>query len=124
MNPLTSQVVPLLNDYFAAINAHDYQKYIALLTPQASEDLTAVSFSAGYSSSPNSGETLTGISTAADGDPVAQVTFISHQNVSTSAKRPGCTAWNISLFLAPGGSDGYLIGKSPAGYHASYAACP
>jgi hypothetical protein len=118
-----SSVADFLGQYFAAINAHDYQSYLSLLSPQVQQGLTQAQFEKGYRSTADSNETLVGISTAADGDLVAEVTFTSHQNPADSPDHSeSCTDWDITLYLAQGGS-GYVIDPAPAGYHASYQAC-
>jgi hypothetical protein len=119
----TTQIVTLLDSYFGAINSHSYQAYIALLSPQQAQGLTAARFSSGFGSTKDSDETLQGISLGPDGTTVANVTFTSHQNPAASVNgSESCTNWNISLYLEQGGS-GYVIGKSPPSYHAGYAAC-
>jgi hypothetical protein len=123
-NAAASSVATLVNQYFAAINAHDYQAYVSLLTSQEQQGMTATQFANGYRSTSDSNESLVGISSAADGDTVAMVAFTSHQNPADSVNgAESCTDWQISLFLAPSGG-GYLIDQPPSGYHASYAACP
>lgn len=121
-NPLVPPIVDLLDKYFTAINHHDYQGYIALLTPQEQQGLTIGQFYRGYRSTRDSAEMLQSISTASG--TVATVTFISHQNPADSYNhQQSCTSWQISLFLQQNGGT-YLIGKSPPSYHAYYAACP
>ncbi len=118
-----SSVATFLGQYFAAINAHDYQSYLSLLSPQLQQAMTQAQFDKGYQSTADSNETLVGISTASDGDLAAEVTFTSHQNPADSPDQSeSCTNWDISLFLAQGGS-GYVIDSAPSGYHASYQAC-
>lgn len=120
----TQQIVTLLDTYFGAINAHNYQAYIALLSPQEAQGLTTTQFDSGYASSKDSKETLQSISTAADDSIVARVSFTSHQNPAVSVNgSESCTDWHISLYLEQS-SNGYIIGKPPSGYHAKYAACP
>jgi hypothetical protein len=122
-NPDTAPIVTLLDQYFAAINARNYQGYIGLLTPQEQQGLTPAQFASGFRSTVDSGARFASISTAADGRIVAVVAFTSRQNpVDSVNHREACTNWRISLFLEPSGS-GYLIGKPPPGYQASYAAC-
>jgi hypothetical protein len=122
-NPDMAPIVTLLDQYFAAINARDYQGYIGLLTPQEQQGLTPAQFASGFRSTVDSGARFASISTAADGRIVAVVAFTSRQNpVDSVNHREACTNWRISLFLEPSGS-GYLIGKPPPGYQASYAAC-
>lgn len=123
-NPDASSVATFLDQYFSAINAHDYQSYVSLLSPQMQQGQTQEQFDHGYRSTADSAETLTSISTAANGDLDVAVTFTSHQNPADSPNQAeSCTDWKISLFLEQGGS-GYLIDAAPPGYRASYAACP
>ena len=118
-----SSVAAFLDHYFTAINNHDYQAYISLLSPRAQQGLTAAQFDAGYRSTADSAETLVSISTASNGDLAAAVTFTSHQNPADSPdQQQSCTDWNISLFLVES-AGGYLVDQPPPGYHASYHAC-
>ncbi len=122
-NANAASVAAFLGHYFTAINNHDYQSYVSLLSPQAQQRLTAAQFDSGYRSTADSAETLVGISTAANGDLAAAVTFTSHQNPADSPdQQESCTDWNISLFLLQSGG-GYLVDQPPPDYHASYHAC-
>ena len=122
-DPNASSVADFLGQYFAAINAHDYQSYLSLLSPQLQQEMTPTQFAKGYRSTADSNETLVGISTAIDGDLAAEVTFTSHQDRADSPdQRESCTNWDISLFLGQGGS-GYVIDPAPSGYQASYQPC-
>jgi hypothetical protein len=122
--PDTPAVTDFLNQYFAAINDHDYQAYTALLDPGLQQNMTAAQFDSGYGSTADSSEMLTGTSTAANGDTVADVTFTSRQNPAESVNhREACTDWQISLFLESNGTS-YVMGPAPAGYRASSTACP
>ena len=122
-DPDASPVAAFLGQYFAAINAHDYQSYFSLLSPQVQQGMTQAQFEKGYRSTVDSNETLVGISTASDGDQAAEVTFTSHQNPADSPDHSeSCTNWDITFFLARGGS-GYVIDPAPSGYQASYQAC-
>jgi hypothetical protein len=122
-DPDASSVAAFLGQYFAAINGRDYQSYLALLSPQLQQAMTQAEFDSGYRSTVDSSETLVGISTASDGDLAAEVTFTSHQNPADSPDHSeSCTNWDISLFLAQGGS-GYVSDPAPPGYHASHQAC-
>ncbi|HZR48617.1 MAG TPA: hypothetical protein VFB06_03780 [Streptosporangiaceae bacterium] len=117
-------VAAFLNQYFGAINSHDYQSYRALLSPPLQEGLTQAQFASGYRTTADSAETLTGISTAGDGDLAADVTFTSHQDPADSVDQTqSCTDWAITLFLSPDGNGSYLIDQQPSSYHASYQAC-
>jgi len=122
-DPDSSSVAAFLGQYFAAVNAHDYQSYLSLLSPQVQRGMTQAQFDKGYRSTVDSNETLVGISTASDGDLAAEVTFTSHQNPADSPDQSeSCTNWDITLFLAQSGS-GYLIDPAPSGYQASYQPC-
>jgi hypothetical protein len=122
-DPNASSVADFLGQYFAAINAHDYQSYLSLLSPQLQQGMTQAQFEKGYRSTADSNETLVGISTATDGDLAAEVTFTSHQYPADSPDQSeSCTDWDISLFLAQRGS-GYLLDPPPSGYQASYQPC-
>lgn len=120
-NPAADSVAAFLGQYFTAINGRDYQAYDALLSSAA--QVTSQQFASGYQSTKDSSETLTGISTAANGDMVAAVTFVSHQRSADSAGGTGtCTDWDISLYLTQSGG-GYLIDQPPPGYQATYSSC-
>jgi hypothetical protein len=122
-DPDASSVAAFLSQYFAAINTRDYQSYLALLSPQLQQGMTQAQFDKGYRSTSDSDETLVDISTASDGDLNAEVTFTSHQNPADSPDQTeSCTSWDISLFLAQGGS-GYVIDPAPSDYRASYQPC-
>jgi hypothetical protein len=124
-NPEIATVGTLLDDYFTAINNHNYSSYISLLTPAKQQDLTAQQFDSGYATTVDSGETLVSISSQANGDAVAVVTFISHQAPADSANhKESCTNWDISLFLVPDSSGGFLIGEPTSRYRATNSACP
>lgn len=122
-DPAAPPVAEFLDQYFAAINSHDYQSYVSLLNLNMQQDMTAQQFDSGYRSTADSSETLTGISTAANGDTVATVTFTSHQDPADSLDhKENCTDWNISLFLEQANA-GYLIDHPPSSYHAAYSPC-
>jgi hypothetical protein len=123
-NPNASLVATFLGQYFAAINARDYQSYLSLLSPRLQQDMTQAQFDKGYRSTADSDETLVSLSTAANGDLAAEVTFTSHQDQADSPdQRETCTNWDISLFLGQGGGSGYVIDPAPSDYHASYQPC-
>jgi hypothetical protein len=116
------QVVAFLNNYFGAINSHDYQRYSALLGPRVRRIETAPVFRSGYRTTSDTAMTLTRISAAGAGPVTAGVTFISHQAAADSPSHSRCTDWNILLVL--GNQRGrLLLQPPPAGYHASFRAC-
>jgi hypothetical protein len=122
-DPDASSVAAFLDEYFTAINTHDYESYLSLQTTQTQQELTVEQFDNGYGSTVDSAEVLTSISTATDGDTVATVTFVSHQNPSESVNgREACTDWSISLFLQQG-SAGYLMGQPASGYRPTDSPC-
>jgi hypothetical protein len=121
-NPAEPGVAALVNQYFSAINTHDYTAYNSLLEPQQQAADTLSSFKAGYGSTTDSNENLTGITSTGSGGEAAVLSFTSHQNAADSATHTTCTSWTITLYLKPNGSS-YLIGPTPPGYHAHFAAC-
>ena len=122
-DPAESSVATFLASYFAAINSHDYGAYQALFVSQIQQGMTQAGFDSGYLGTADSAERLVSISTAADGDTQAAVTFTSHQRPDAADSYEACTNWQVSLFLAQQGG-GYLIDETPPGYHAASAACP
>lgn len=123
-NPGAQAIAAFLGQYFSAINAHDYQTYISLLSPAAQQNFTEAQFQDGYASTTDSAETLVDVSTAADGDTVAAVTFTSSQTASQSVNQADtCTDWGISLYLGQN-SGSYVIDPPPPGYQASHSSCP
>jgi hypothetical protein len=121
-NPAEPAVTAFLNRYFTAINSHDYATYNSLLDAEEQKPDTRSSFDAGYGTTSDSAETLTGIAGTASGGEAATVSFTSQQSPADSPTKTSCTSWTITLYLQPNGSS-YLIGPAPAGYHASYRAC-
>jgi hypothetical protein len=121
-NAAVPSVETLLSHYFHSINTHSYQEYLSTLNALMQSKETASTFDAGYSSSADSGMTLTGLAASGAGGPTATVTFTSHQSPSQSVDKSSCNAWTLNLYLVPQGS-GYLIGPSPAGYQPTYSDC-
>ena len=120
--PVVRPIVSLLTSYFRAVNAHDYLAYRRLLDARMQADLTPALFGAGYRSTVDSGATLTGVSSAADGRATAVVVFTSHQAPADGPGNNACATWTVRLFLEDVGG-GYLIGEPPAGYRPSYQPC-
>ena len=120
--PESAQVDGFLASYFAAINAHDYQQYAGLLSPDRREQLTAAGFEQGYGTTTDTAASVVGIS--ATGPAIAAtVTFTSRQQSVPGADITGCTRWEITLYLRK--QDGtLLIGTPPAAYRASQSVCP
>lgn len=85
--------------------------------------MTQSQFDSGYGATADSGETLREVSSAANGDSIAQVTFTGHQSSAASATNSACTVWNVSLYLIPNAGD-YRIDNPPSSYHAGSAAGP
>ncbi|HEY0719247.1 MAG TPA: hypothetical protein VGD68_16665 [Streptosporangiaceae bacterium] len=122
-DPDSQAIAAFLDGYFSAINSHDYQSYMSLLSPQEQEEFTEAQFDSGYGSTTDSAETLTGISAAGTGDTIASLTFTSNQDTAQSVDQSeSCTNWNISLYLQSNGSS-YLIDPPPPDYHATHSAC-
>jgi hypothetical protein len=116
------QVETLLSHYFHGINTHDYAEYVATLNPTQQAKQSQSEFTSGYSSTVDSGMTLTHVSGSGNGGLTATVTFTSHQSPAQSADNSACNAWTLKLYLVPQGT-GYLIGPAPSGYQPAYSDC-
>jgi hypothetical protein len=116
------QVETLLSHYFQGINAHDYAEYAGTLNPAEQAKQTQSEFNSGYSSTTDSGMTLTGLSDTGNGGLTATVTFTSRQSAAQSVDKSACNAWTLNLYLVPQGG-AYLIGPAPSGYQPTYSDC-
>ena len=116
------QVEALLSHYFHGINTHDYAEYVSTLNPAEQAKQTQSEFSSGYSSTTDSGMTLTGLSGAGNGGLTATVTFTSRQSPAQSVDKSACNTWTLNLYLVAQGAS-YLIGPAPSGYQPTYSDC-
>jgi hypothetical protein len=116
------QVEALLSHYFHGINTHDYAEYVGTLNPAEQAKQTQSEFSSGYSSTTDSGMTLTGLSGAGNGGLTATVAFTSRQSPAQSVDKSACNKWTLNLYLVAQGT-GYLIGPAPSGYQPTYSDC-
>ncbi len=121
--PDARAVVSFLNRYFAAIDSRDYQAYRRMFSPAVRSALSRAAFTAGYGSTKDSLATLRSIGVVGPGQLNAVVTFTSHQQPGESPSQSSCTRWRVSLYLVRNGY-GYLLQTPPAGYAASFRACP
>ena len=115
-------VVAFLDDYFTAINGHDFQQYLTLLDAPLRKSETFSKFSAGYGTTADSGATLVGLAPGSGQAVAATITFTSHQSAADSPSRTTCTSWQITLYLHPQG-ESYVMGVTPARYSAIYRPC-
>jgi zinc ribbon protein len=120
--PAAVPIAGFLGQYFAAINNHDYQSYISLFVPAIAASETPQKFSAGYQTTSDSGAVLVSLARTPTGRWAASLTFNSHQDPASSPTHTACTSWAVTLYLRPEGTS-YLIGRPPAGYHASRQPC-
>jgi hypothetical protein len=120
--PGAASVAAFVSEYFTAINAHHYHAFKVLHIPQIQADMTRAGFNSGYPGTVDTAVRLVGISTVADGDTAAALTFTSHQRPNAADNEEPCTTWQISLFLTQD-SGGYLIDQAPEGYQAVSAPC-
>jgi hypothetical protein len=120
--PGAASVAAFVSEYFTAINAHHYHAFKVLHIPQIQADMTRAGFNSGYPGTVDTAVRLVGISTVADGDTAAALTFTSHQRPNAADNEEPCTTWQISLFLTQDGG-GYLIDQAPEGYQAVSAPC-
>jgi hypothetical protein len=115
------QVETLLSHYFHGINSHSYAEYASTLNPEQQAKQSQAQFNSGYSSTADSGMTLTSLTDNGNGL-TATVRFTSHQAPAQSADNSTCNAWTLNLYLVPHGSS-YLIGPAPSGYQPTYSDC-
>jgi len=116
------QVETLLSHYFQGINTHSYAEYASTLNPEEQAKQSQAEFDSGYSSTADSGMTLTALSGSGNGGLTATVTFTSRQSPAQSVDKSACNTWTLNLYLVPQGT-GYLIGPAPSGYQPTHADC-
>lgn len=116
------QVETLLSHYFHGINSHNYHEYASTLSAAQLASQSRAQFDSGYSSTTDSGMTLTALSGNGNGGLTATVTFTSRQSPSQSVDNSACNTWTLNLYLVSHGS-GYLIGPEPSGYQPTYSDC-
>jgi hypothetical protein len=116
------EVETLLSHYFHGINTHNYQEYASTLNATQLAKQTQSQFESGYSSTTDSGMTLTSLSDDGNGALTATVTFTSRQSPTQSVDHSACNAWTLNLYLVTQ-DGGYLIGPAPAGYQPNYSDC-
>ena len=121
-NPATPQVETVLTHYFQGINTHSYAEYSTALDAQEQANQPQSSFDSGYSTTTDSGMTLTSLASTANGGLAATVTFTSHQWPSKSVDNHACNTWTLTIYLVPRGT-GYLQGPSPAAYEPTHSDC-
>ena len=115
-------MLTFLDEYFNAINTHNYQEYLSLLDAQEQQNETPAAFRAGFRTTTDSDATLVGLTSTGTGLVAASITFTSHQAPADSATHTSCTSWDITLYLGMQGG-GYVMQLPPPGYKASYRAC-
>jgi hypothetical protein len=116
------QVETLLSHYFHGINTRDYAEYASTLSPAQQAKQSQSTFESGYSTTTDSGMTLTSLASDGSAGLVATVTFTSHQSPAQSVDHSACNAWTLSFYLVPQGA-GYLIGPAPSGYQPTHSDC-
>ena len=118
--PGATAIQAVISRDIQAINGRDYAAYLATQSP--GNAVTESQFQAGFESTQDSDVLVTGITTAPDGRPAADVTFTSRQQPQDGPDGESCTNWQVTMFF-DGSAGNYTIGAPPAGYHASYQAC-
>jgi hypothetical protein len=116
------QVETLLSHYFHGINTRDYAEYASTLNPAQQAKQSQSTFESGYSTTSDSGMTLTSLASDGSAGLVATVTFTSHQSPAQSVDHSACNAWTLNFYLVPRGT-GYLIGPAPSGYQPTHSDC-
>lgn len=115
-------VVAFLDDYFEAINDHDFRLYRSLLDASLRKSETAAIFSSGYGTTADSGATLVGLAPGSGQAVAATITFTSHQSAADSRTKTTCTSWQTTVYLHLRGKS-YVQGAPPASYRAIYRPC-
>jgi hypothetical protein len=118
--PDAGLIQPVITGYFQSINNRDYTGYLVTVSPNVA--LSLDQFETGFESTQDSNVLVTGISTAYDGRPEADVTFTSRQQPQDGPAGESCTNWQVKMFF-DGSPGSYTIGAPPAGYSASYSPC-
>jgi hypothetical protein len=112
----------VLSQYFQGNNDRNYAEYASSQTAKGKEDQPESSFDAGYSTTRDTGMTLTSLTPAGGGDLTATVVFTSRQSPSDSVDDSACNGWTLNLYLVPSGA-GYLIAPAPPGYEPTHTDC-
>jgi len=112
----------VLSHYFRGINTHSYPVYASALDAEEKAKQTQSFFDKGYSTTTDSGMTLTSLTSTGNGGLAATVTFTSHQAASASVDNNACNHWTLTFYLVPQGS-GYLDGAAPPNYQPTYSDC-
>jgi hypothetical protein len=120
-NAAAPQVESLLSHYFHGINTRDYGEYASTLTPAEKARQTQSVFTSGYSTTTDSGMTVTTLTSGSNGL-TATVTFTSRQAQAQSVDHSSCNDWTLNFYLVPQGG-GYLIGPEPSGYQPDHSDC-
>ncbi len=118
--PGAAALLPVITEYFRAIDDRDYQGYLTTQSPGRA--LTAQQFQTGFRSTADSDILVTGMATAPDGRQAADVTFTSRQQPQDGPDGQSCTNWQVTMFFDDN-SGTYTIGAPAAGYQASFHAC-
>jgi hypothetical protein len=121
-NPAEPAVEKTLTAYFQGINTHNYAEYASSLDAQQLATQPESEFNSGYSSTSDSGMTLTSLTSAGNGGLTATVTFTSHQAAGTGVDGSSCNNWTLNFYLVKQGA-GYLKGAAPSGYQPTHSDC-
>ena len=113
--PHVHRVLTLLDSYFSAINAHDFQAYRSLFIPAIRAGMH--NFGDSYQSTHDSRARLTGLSVTGPQGLAAMVTFVSHQDPAASPDHAACDRWHVTLFLRRDGRN-YHIRRHRPGFPA------
>jgi hypothetical protein len=113
--PHVHRVVTLLDNYFSAINQHDFPAYSSLFIPAIR--VSRHNFAAAYQSTRDSRARLTRLAATGPQGLAAMVTFVSHQNPADSPDHAACNRWHVTVFLKRDGH-GYHIRRHRPGFPA------
>jgi hypothetical protein len=121
-NPAAPAVEKTLTAYFQGINTHNYAEYASSLDAQQRALQPESQFDSGYSSTSDSGMTLTSLTSTGNGGLEATVTFTSHQTAGTGVDGSPCNDWSVNFYLVNQGGS-YLKGAAPSGYQPTHSDC-
>lgn len=112
----TSTVLPLLQRYFDATNAHDYTAWATSVTPQRAAQQSPTAWVQGYESTQDSSVVITGITSTGPDSATAALSFVSTQNPADAPSDLPLAriCWHTQLPVSNLSSGG-RIGPAPPG---------
>ena len=111
-DPAAAEVGETLSTYFLSVNDRDFDRAYAVFSPALRDRIAFPDWSAGLSTTVDSGVRVVGIDPLDDGALQVQATFVSNQS-ATDGPVPGetCSKWTLTYRLVPNvdGATAYQI---------------